>query len=126
MAYNYKSSSSGATKFGTPTISKSDTYMTFKQTSSLMGTVFSSLAIDLTNYSKIKINRTATSGGSSNYTCTFGLTSSIKNNYTVATSVSIKGSGDVYLDISSLSGNYHLYFMLYSATLKIYSISLIK
>ena len=81
VAYNYKSSTSGATKFGVPSISKSDTYITFKQTSSLMGTVFTSLGVDLTNYSKIKINRTATSGGSSNYTCTFGLTSSIKNNY---------------------------------------------
>lgn len=124
--YNYKSASSGATKFATPTISTSDTYITFKQSGSYMGTVFTSLGVDLTNYSKIKINRTVTSNGSSNYTCTFGLTSAIKNNYDEAAKVSIKGSGDVYLDISSLSGKYHLYFMLYSATLKIYSISLLK
>lgn len=126
VGYNYKSSTSGATDFASPTITEGAEYLTFKRSSSAMGTVFSSLAIDLTNYSKIKINRTATSGGSSNYTCTFGLTTEIKNKFVVTKSVSVKGSGDIYLDTSDLTGSYHLYFMMYSATLKIYSLALVK
>ena len=127
VAYNYKSSTSGATKFGTPSITKGANYLTLARASSAMGAVFSSISIDVTNFSKIKINKISTnSGGSSNYTCSMGLCNEIKNNYVVATSISIKGSGDTYLDISELSGKYFLYFALYSATTKIYSIQLIK
>lgn len=109
--YAYKSSTAGsnATK---PTVTKGDETITFALSSTSdnyrMGSLWIEESIDLTKYGKLYLD--VKSFTPSNNVAYIGVTDKKQNGFTKIANVSFNSAGLVALDISSLTGEYYVYF----------------
>lgn len=123
LAY-YASGASASSQNATtkPSITYNSDHIKISVSGSTLGTVWSGLKVDLTNYSAIKINASFSTGGNGNGR--FRITDTKKNAYTTTKSVAVT-SGSHVMDISSITGEYYLFFSIYYGTMKVYSIELV-
>ncbi len=118
--YAYKAATSGASVAAPTVTNSSDGMRVSLNSSSTVGGVWTGKAIDLTNYSAIKVTCDIDAAGE----FYLGLSAMKENNYTATVKISV--SSDCVMDISNITGSYYILFQLYRTTATIYSIELIK
>lgn len=117
-AYAYRPSTSSGSSLKAPTVTQNADSISLSLADGYAGMYCTVKPIDMTKYSKMKIDVTALKVGSSSSYVRIATTQTLENGYTVSAAFTLTGIGISELDVSSLEGPHYVFINLYTNSAK--------